>query len=200
MVNEALQWAVLLCLSVFVFGLTRQLGHFLISNRNERSAAHGPTEGRMVPRSVIHDAERRELKRLMSERGTPWAAVAAVAEHCVGCRTLIDELEEKGVPERAPLVLLTSEARADYLERVSGLADIVVNGDGRFQAGGIGMTPFVFLLDADLRVVHKAGAATVGGTFKEWRGARNGTGGVLDVRLSEPEAVAAGSADAGARS
>jgi hypothetical protein len=185
-INEALQWAVLLALSVFVFGLTRQLGHFLIINRADRSASNGPDLGKAVPGGLLHDAERDALRALMRERSSDVAAVAAVAEHCPGCRTLLDELADNGAPEGMPLVLLAASASDEFRSRLTSLSDVTVIEEQRIKAGGIGLTPFVFILDEQFNVVHKEAAMTVHGTLRSWRrtGDRNDT---LAVHLRDAD-------------
>ena len=69
-VNEIAQWAVLAFLSVFVLGLTRQLGNFLVSRQELVAADSGPPLGGELPSEILAAAERQQVASLLSDRGS----------------------------------------------------------------------------------------------------------------------------------
>lgn len=170
MINETLQWISISVILVFVVGLTRQLGQLLTSSRADKAATQGPDLGRRLPRGVMTEAELKELRALMSERDSDWAAVLAVDERCMGCNEVIGRLETEGVPRGAPVVAISRQAGPEFAERLSATFDLVAVGAERLRAADLQLTPFVLLLDSDLVVAHKSAATSVAGALAEWRG------------------------------
>jgi hypothetical protein len=71
-INEIAQWGVLIFLSVFVLGLTRQLGGVRASARQRRALA----------------------------RGVTWAGELIVDDRCLDCEEILAEFEQIGQPVR----------------------------------------------------------------------------------------------------
>jgi hypothetical protein len=169
-INEVLQWMVLLFLAVFVVGLTRQLGLSLVRSSQASAETQGPDVGKALPRAVLTQDERRRLQELMTERGSDWAAVLAVDERCPGCDLIIGTLEEEGVPGGpGPTIAVTRTADDAFRGRLEGVFDLVAVDPDRLKAADLSMTPFVILLDRKFRVAHKSAARSLGAAVDEWR-------------------------------
>lgn len=161
MINETAQWALLLFLTVYSIGLTRQLGHFLSSGRENRSASEGPDLNRALPRGFLLNAERDHLQDLATGRKSAYAAIVTMDERCSGCDQMVEQLETIGLAERTPLMIVARKANAEHHERLKSVADIVVVDEQRFDKADLSITPFTMLLDEDLRLVAKAIATPV---------------------------------------
>ena len=188
MINEVAQWTVLVFLSVFVLGLTRQLGRFLVNPREERSQ-QGPDIGARVPRALLPDDSRETLIRLMAERPAQWAALVFVRDRCSGCNQLVRNLAEFDVPDNAPVAVHTN-AVGDNLAKMAAVADVVIADPGgeRAKAAEISAMPFIVLLDEELRVVYKRLGVRIDHLYLDWqhahthgRGANGRTAGRVQV-------------------
>lgn len=168
-VNEIVQWAVLAFLGVFVLGLTRQLGKFLVSPRQELVADNGPALGKRVPERILGGDDAGQVARLMRERDVDWSAVLVVGEGCVGCGPLLERLEADGVPDGGPVVIAARSASPEYRERLERLADVVVVDEQAVADLKIRATPFGLVLDDMLRVQHKDLAWDLGDLVGRWR-------------------------------
>lgn len=167
MINETLQWIVILVILVFVVGLTRQLGQLLTSGRSDKAATQGPDLDRRLPRGVLTEPESAQLRALMSQRDSDWAAVLAVDERCMGCNEVISKLEAEGVPRGAPVVAVSRQAGAEFERRLDAAFDMVAVGAERLRAADLQLTPFVLMLDQELVVRHKSAASTIAGALAE---------------------------------
>lgn len=164
LLNELAQWSVLLVLAVFVFGLTRQLGHFLTPPEGQRGLDYGPAVGDRLPEVLLSSSERDELSSLMASAGTRAAALIVVHEQCDPCEVWLDALARSGGVD-VPLVMMASNASPQYVARLAPYADLVVADDGateRLRATNLTATPFLLLVDRRLRIRHKQ----LGGEFR----------------------------------
>jgi hypothetical protein len=73
LINELAQWAVLLFLTIFVLGLTRQLGNFLVPPEQQRAREVGPGLGTALPADLLAAGARERLAAVMAARATGWA-------------------------------------------------------------------------------------------------------------------------------
>jgi hypothetical protein len=154
-INELLQWAVLLFMGVFLFGLTRQLGNFLVSGRDRADIEAGPEIGKRLPAEVLTGDARERLKALMAERGESHAVLFVVGEECSACHGLLESLREADGPDRMPVATIAHAAGDEYMTLLESSADVVsIDGDGLKKAELVA-TPFALVVDDDLRVVHK---------------------------------------------
>ena len=170
MINETLQWIVLIFLAVFAFGLTRQLGQFMVQTHQDRSETQGPDIGHRLPRGVLTEAERHLLAGLAVERDRDWIGLIAVDEQCRGCDEVLTMLEEEGIPGDAPVAAITRGAGVEFAARLERIFDVVGVGEDRVRAADLTITPFVLLLNADFKVAHKSAAASLGQALVDWRG------------------------------
>jgi len=163
LVNEAAQWSVMLFLVIFVVGLTRQLGHFLVaSSPREKVEAEGPTTGSVVAESLLTDLERRRMTDLREARQADWMAIVALSEDCTGCQELLAVWEEQPARGTGPLAVICRRATGAFQRRLERAADVVVVDEKRFDRALIGITPFTMILDEEFRVVEKE----IGGHFE----------------------------------
>lgn len=170
MLNEVAQWAVLVFLAIFVMGLTRQLGKFLLaSHPAERLAAEGPVLGEVATNAVITPEERDVLQQLREARQTDWLGVVAMDQTCRGCQEMLDHLTEVGVPERAPLMILSRSSDPEHRALLEEVADLVVVDEGRFDKARLGVTPFSMLFDAQFRLMERDIATNFGVLLERWR-------------------------------
>lgn len=167
--NEALQWAALLFIGVFVVGLTRQLGAFMTHTRQDKAALEGPPVGSVAPPSLIRPEERTRIADLMAERGTDWAGLVTVSESCESCEEYLDALPAEGIPEGAPLIIMSNASSEEHRRRLSALGDLVVVDGRRMRRSRIEITPFCIIVDRDFVVVKKGIAADFAALCDSWR-------------------------------
>lgn len=169
LINELAQWAVLAFMAVFVFGLTRQLGSFLLEPKEEHAVTTGPDLDKPVPKALIRPRERSELAALMKARGADAASVLVVDEDCPGCSDLLDRLAHEGAPENAPIMIVSRLSSEEHVKHLRGLADIVVVDPARLKEVKLDITPFLMVVDRDCRVVHKQLTPDLRDAFARWR-------------------------------
>lgn len=170
--NEVAQWAVLLFLSIFVLGLTRQLGNFLTAGREQRATVEGPEKGREIPRALVIPEERRRLAELMHGRAVEWFGIIVMDERCVGCDEMLAHLESEGVPELAPLLVVLHGSSDEHFARVRRVADVAVVDPGRLKRTDLTTTPFCMVVDREFRLAEKAIGLPLETLLHHWRGHR----------------------------
>jgi hypothetical protein len=164
-INELAQWAVLAFMGVFVIGLTRQLGNFLMPKHERIALEVGPEIGKRLPEDLVGDRTR--LNELMAERHSDWAAVMLVDQDCDGCESMLARLEQDGrLP--GPLVAVSRKSDATHRRRLAELADIVLANADAMKAAKITVTPFVIVVDGDLAVLHKQAGPDVHSVVDRW--------------------------------
>jgi hypothetical protein len=178
LINELAQWAVLLFIAIFVLGLTRQLGNFLVPKREQMANSLGPALGASLPLSLLDAGARAHVNHLMRDRQTDWGVVLIVSEDCPSCDTVLDRLGEQRPSIRGPIVALSRRSGSAHEDRLRGLTDLVVVGGAALKAEGLTATPFAMVIDESFRVRHKALATDVADTLAAWSGTHNGHGGV----------------------
>jgi hypothetical protein len=174
--NELAQWAVLLLLAFFVFGLTRQLGSFLVPESDMAVLSIGPKVGKAVPDGLLTESQSREVIDLMAQRGTDWAGFLVVAEDCPGCGGVLERLRDRGSPDHAPVVALSRRSGPDHEALMRSAADVTVVDEERLQAADLGPSPFFMIVDRSLKVIRKEITADVHDAVERWKNesGRNG--------------------------
>ncbi|MBK5227973.1 MAG: hypothetical protein JJE05_05645 [Actinobacteria bacterium] len=149
MANEALQWAVLLCLGFLVLGLYHQVA-LMMPARRRASAASGPALGDRLPREVT------ELFSDSSIHGEPYT-VAFVTEACVGCQRLLSELERKGEGSLAGrLALIALDPGPLFRDALRKLDLPILEDDGHVWAScDVTQTPLILKVDPSGKVIGK---------------------------------------------
>lgn len=170
LLNELAQWAALLFLGIFVLGLTRQLGDFLVPSRERVAENRGPKIGKRLPAGLLPAGDHRRLLELMEERAARWAALLVVSEDCPRCKTLIERLAETGAPDHAPVVALSSRSGPDHTAVLEATADIVVVDGKSLEKADINVRPFVLIVDRTLKVRHKQIAWDLHEAVHAWTG------------------------------
>lgn len=188
--NELAQWAVLLFILIFVVGLTRQLGRFLVDPQEAVALEQGPKVGKRLPKGLIPGHERARFSALIRGSGGPESGgILLVREECPGCSALLESLAKEGAPESMPILAVSASSGAEHRAFLETVADVVVE-EEKLAATGFRATPFVILVDADLRILHKQVTTSLQDAVARWQGetrATNGTPG-------EPEHVNEGDA------
>lgn len=169
MVNEILQWIVLLFIGMFVFGLTRQLGRYMVGHRQEIANDIGPDPGKPLPLEILDADERQEFEHLILESPERFGMLLVVEEECPGCQAMLARIEDGLAPEGVPRAILSKTTSAAFRRRLEQLADIVVVDEHRMDSAGLRVTPFVFVLDRDLRVGSKSLTSDLARIAEEWR-------------------------------
>lgn len=153
--NEILQWLTLSFCAVFLFGLTRQLGFFLMPRREEL-ATHGPSLGKRLSEELLPAEDQQRLQQLSRERRSDFVGYVVIYDKCASCENLIQEVRDP-LTRRIPVAALAVGSDPEFQRRALDTFDVVVLdplGEIRQQAEIIA-TPFVILLDANLNVVAK---------------------------------------------
>lgn len=153
MINEFAQWAVLVVLVVFVFGLTRQLGIFLRPPEEHRGASYGPDLGELLP-SGLFDNNAKEMADSLGDSSK--LAVAVVHRNCEPCEYWVDAFLRTSLD--LPSIALTADQDPAYVSKLQEAFDLVVPDDPKekhLQEAGLSATPFLMLLDSSLRIEEK---------------------------------------------
>jgi hypothetical protein len=174
--NELAQWAIIIVMSVFVFGLVRQLGHFLVPRRDHLMYL-GPDIGKGLPASLLKGLPVEQLKEQIQRSRAGLGLVAVVNDRCGGCKGMLLQLKELGPPFDGPLVALADTNDPDYLAYIGGLFTYVLQDEGGTRAhdAGVIATPFVLALDGDLKVKHRGISGGLHELVDEWAGLRHGS-------------------------
>lgn len=168
LINELAQWGAIAFMAVFVFGLTRQLGRFLVPPAEQAAMELGPDLGSVFPLSLIDRSEQERLTQLMDDRGTDWAAVLIVSDDCPGCESLLESLADPRAGVRPPVAALSRRSGEDHRAKLDRVADVVrVDRDG-LRDESLRTTPFVLLVDRRFKVVHKQLAWSLWDAVDEW--------------------------------
>lgn len=187
LLNELAQWAVLIFVAIFVLGLTRQLGNFLVPSHERVAHGVGPDVGKRLPEHLVSPEERDRIHSLMDAKQAAEVAFLIVGENCSGCVGVLQRLED-GDDRPVPLVVLSRNSGPEHLARLEGVADLALVDLDRLNAAGLTVTPFLLLADRALTLVHKQVAWNVGDAIAEWLDTKNG-------RNHKPSPAANGSSE-----
>jgi hypothetical protein len=168
LLNELAQWAVLLFIAIFVIGLTRQLGNFIMPKRERVDLDIGPRVGDLVSDRLFSEAESRAIRELITASSLDWGTLVVLHDHCSGCSTLLDGVDRKGKPRDAVMVALTRDEAADHVDRLRRLSDMTIVDGQRLDDAELFTAPFVLMVDADLRVLHKDVTPDLHSTVNAW--------------------------------
>jgi hypothetical protein len=169
MINEIAQWAVIGFLGVFVFGLTRLLGQYMVAPKEQQALDEGPRIGKRFPLKILTPRERAQLDDARRAGAPPWMLVIAVDEDCPGCESMVKWLERRGAPKHAVVLAISRKSDAEHEALLRRVAAVTIIDEGRFAEIGLRTTPFVIVLDADMRVVHKQITADLPDAVARWR-------------------------------
>jgi hypothetical protein len=139
MVEEVIQWAVILLLTVLVVGLLRQM------ELRSPSGRFGSTD-----RLVVHrQAPRQLLKALPEARANQSERlVVFVTEGCVGCMQLLQEAEKESAEVKGRIVLIARNASPEFRAALAETGiETVFDEGGLWKDLGISATPLVVSLD-----------------------------------------------------
>lgn len=170
-INEFAQWAVLAFLGVYVLGLTRQLGKFLVPHREEL-ARMGPAVGDALPDGLLTATQRQSLLQLVRTSGQGAAALVVIDERCSGCVALVEALSGRPVSDAEPrfIAFLKEPSEGEFAERVAESFDLVLadpTGEALDRADIFG-TPLLLVVDGDLVVRHKSFAGDLINEARAW--------------------------------
>lgn len=152
MVNETLQWALLVVIAFVLLGVLRQVALALPTHYRAQTVS-GPSIGSHLPRPL--------LRRLPSSvmdgpSGADEAIVAFVTEACIGCQRLLSEISSGRAPSEAPLVLVAKNPSVPFLRALEELRTPIIHDDGRIWAAcRVTNTPLVVRVDREGKVVAK---------------------------------------------
>lgn len=169
-INELAQWAAILFLGIMVFGLTRQLGQYMLGPRERAALDMGPAVGSSLPDGLLTPGERASVSALMSGHGTLWAALLTVDSGCETCTAILSRVKDEGMPDGAPLITIARLADAQGLGPAeTAMADLALVDPKRVNAAHLG-TPFLMIIDDSFVVQYKALATHVADAVASWRG------------------------------
>jgi hypothetical protein len=93
-----------------------------------------------------------------------------VAENCIGCKAMLERVSASGVPDGAPIVVISRESGAEHRRYLEGIADLVIVDHKRLSRADLLVSPFLIMFDPNFRVVHKAISPDLEHTVAEWKG------------------------------
>jgi hypothetical protein len=163
----------LIFVAVLALGLTRQLGNFIVPRREQIAYELGPDVGRVIAAPVLLSDEAEQLKQSIHDGPTEWGAIIVVDERCHGCEQLLVQLEETGAPENAPVVVLSRDSGPEHRARLERFADLVIVDGERLKAADLNATPFVMLVDRDLKLRFKDVLPDLRYAVDKWRDERH---------------------------
>lgn len=176
LINELAQWAAILFVGIVGIGLTRQLGHFLVSRR-EQLEYEGPDVSKILPATLFTPYEFTQVESLAVGSVSGVTAALVMSDKCAGCVQALEILDSRGRPEGVPLVAVVGSSSPSFHRHVERLFDVVSQDVELHRAADVGIhaTPFVMLVDRDLRVVKKAITADVRQVVAAWLNEHRGT-------------------------
>jgi hypothetical protein len=174
-VNEVLQWAAIGVLAVFVLGLTRQLGMFIVP-RVEQLETEGPAIGKRLSTALIGRDDATRFADVMEREQAKGLAVVILDHACATCQGLIRSIRETTGPSPAtqilglPSVAVVKSSPASFeAEARAAFPFIITDRDGSAcAAAGIYATPFAVLLDREMRVRDRRVSANVPALAHRW--------------------------------
>ena len=173
--NELAQWAILIVISVFVVGLTRQLGYFIRPPEEQRSDAFGPAPGDPLPGGLFAGPDRERIEALFDHASNGHIAVMVTHEQCDPCEVWIHAFESS--QREVPLVVLTNNPSPEYLARLQSIADVAIADDADAQhlkEANLVATPFLMWVNRTLRVQEKQLGGDPVEALRRWTSSRNG--------------------------
>lgn len=159
MVNEALQWTVIVVVVLLLLGVLRQLA--ALTPARGRRTESGPPVGKKVPADLVREISTVLDGASSGSRNARERLVAFVMEGCVGCMRLLADLESGGKPrlvDDTPFVLVARKPTPDFEARLVEAGFLVVpdrTGDV-WTNSGITSTPLVMRVDTEGKVLSKA--------------------------------------------
>ena len=145
--NELAQWGAILFLATIGLGLTRQLGQFLISRKDELTY-QGPEVGKSLPDTLLAEPERDALSAAI-ETSSPhrFGVVAVLSDRCLGCIGLVSQIESDGPPLGLPTLafLDTSDVHPDFIQRVRAAFTIVCDDSRHARTQKAGITALKYI-------------------------------------------------------
>lgn len=169
--NEVAQWTALIFLGVVALGLTRQLGQFLISRREELEL-DGPDIGSKLSPLLVGDESIQSIEALYSSSARGLTLVCVLNDRCLGCAGLLEDLLRRGRPEGVPIIALLSAHDAEFVAQAEAAFSLVVidPASERAKAAGINATPFLLGVDQSGHIKHRAIGGAMHSMVAEWLG------------------------------
>jgi hypothetical protein len=93
----------------------------------------------------------------------------AVDEDCKGCESMLKWLKRHGAPSGAAIIAISRKSGTQHAALLESVAAVTIVDEGRFAELGLRTTPFVIVLDGEMRVVHKQITADVPDAIASWR-------------------------------
>jgi hypothetical protein len=168
--SELAQWAAIFALGVMVVGLTRQLGAFLLPHRDQLTQS-GPQPGSLLRSPLITPEEQTEIKAAMTRLSAASGVMLIVDQNCMGCRDLIDDLNELASRERRmPLVGLVKGSGVRFVADAHRVFDVVIEDPEsvRVRAADIVAAPHALTFDRALKVENVEVASMIAPHVPTW--------------------------------
>jgi hypothetical protein len=149
-VNEVLQWAALVVLTLITLGVLRQVSLMLPP---DRAAASGPATGRRAPAGLVE-----RVRRAVSDGGLDRGAlVAFVTENCVACQKLLADVSAgRQHLNDQPLVLVAHKPSEQFSAALEETRIPVIADAGElWEQCHITATPLVVRIDEHGRIAEK---------------------------------------------
>ena len=150
MVNETVQWAVLVLVVLLVLGVLRQISVMLPPT--SRAVSSGPPVGRHLPKHLY------ERLRNMPELLNGDTILAFVTEACTGCQRLLASIEEPAMTTARRHLALVAKAPSEPFREALAETGVptIEDSDGTIWAAcQVSATPLVVRVDSTGRVRAK---------------------------------------------
>ncbi|MBA3736530.1 MAG: hypothetical protein H0W90_15280 [Actinobacteria bacterium] len=155
-------------LFVMCFGLTRQLGHFIVARRDHLLYS-GPDLGKVIPRGLLGDLNDEFAAAIRSSRQGRGILVT-LSDKCHGCAGILDEARQVGKPDGVVTFALLNGSDPSFLSDVERHFDFVVGDPDamRAKAAGLLATPFLLGVDDGLKLRYRGISSGLHDFVQEW--------------------------------
>lgn len=149
--NDTLQWAAIVFLTVLILGLFREISLSVPASR--RAIPEGPSEGSRLPRDLLEEL----ASRVPQFKAASGMTLAFVTEDCIGCRQLLAALASSGDDLNGTLALVMRQPSRAFSEATAELTVAkIVDTTGRYwDLCQVTATPLVIHIDSSGRVLRK---------------------------------------------
>lgn len=156
MINETIQWLVIVSLGILIFGLLHQVAGSMPRRTHTTS---GPQLGQRAPKDLLSRIGRAFPEGKLRET----LLVAFVTESCTGCQHLLAELTSANGELSRPVVLVAKRASPQFRQALNEAGHPVIHDDDGtlWDLCRVTNTPLVVELSSAGRVLGKEVTAHV---------------------------------------
>jgi len=151
MVNEVLQWGLLIVVGILVLGILRQVA-LILPPETRAISVNGPKLGGTMPRGVLVELDGVAPNWRVEEATT----IAFLTESCAGCQRLLANLAVPAVVLTHQVVLIARAASPQFREALVETGAPTIYDEGEiWDACEVTATPLVVRIDREGQILAK---------------------------------------------